>query len=133
MTGGNSLGCAVVRWLPGNIIKHPSRGWALRRNLLVHGLDDPMNLLSVAPDFTLKGRAQMIQCPTFVCTAEHDDLSLKGASALYEALICPKQFVLFKAADGAGDHCEMAARTLFHQEAFDWPDEVLARKPVSVG
>lgn len=126
MTSGNPLGRAIVRWLLGKIIKHPSRGWAMRRNLLVHGLADPMDVLSVVHDYTLKGREQMIQCPTFVCTAENDDLSLKGARALYEALTCPKQFVMFKAADGAGSHCEGSARTLFHQRAFDWLDEVLA-------
>ena len=33
----------------------------------------------------------------------------------------------FTAAEGAGDHCEMEARSLFSQRAFDWLDETLGR------
>ncbi len=123
---GNPLAIALLRRTLKGMLKHPSRGWALRRNFWVHHVNDAMAFFNLARDYTLKGREQMIQCPTFVCTADHDDLSLTGAQALYAALTCPKQFVLFKAVDGAGDHCEGAARVLFHQQAFDWLDGVLA-------
>jgi len=38
----------------------------------------------------------------------------------------PKTFTTFTAAEGAGEHCHVGARTLFHQRAFDWLDQVLA-------
>jgi hypothetical protein len=34
----------------------------------------------------------------------------------------------FTAAEGADDHCEAGARTLFHARAFGWLSEVLARE-----
>lgn len=101
------------------VMAKPTVGWALRRNLLVHGLSDPLEFFRMAPQFSLKGREASITCPTFVCSAEHDDLSAL-APQLYEALTCPKTYVRFRAADGAGEHCESGARTLFHQVAFDW-------------
>jgi hypothetical protein len=33
--------------------------------------------------------------------------------------------MLFKAEEGASEHCEMGARSLFHQRMFDWLDETL--------
>jgi hypothetical protein len=60
-----------------------------------------------------------ISCPTFVCSAEDDDLSADGGK-LYDALACPKRYYRFPSAEGAGQHCESGARTLFHSRAFDW-------------
>ena len=50
-----------------------------------------------------------------------------GASApdLVARLTCPHEFVQFKAADGAGDHCEAAARSRYHAESFRWLDALL--------
>jgi hypothetical protein len=33
--------------------------------------------------------------------------------------------VTFTAAEGAGDHCEAGARTLFHARMFAWLDQIL--------
>jgi dienelactone hydrolase len=55
-----------------------------------------------------------------------EDQFLKGQPAmLYEALHCPKTFVAFTAAEGAGEHCHEGAMTLFHQRLFDWLDDTL--------
>jgi hypothetical protein len=44
------------------------------------------------------------------------------AEKLYEALTCQKTLLRFTNDEGAEDHCEMNARTLFHQRTFDWLD-----------
>ena len=107
------------------VMSKPTAGWALRRNLMVHGLADPLEYFRMAPQYSLKGIEHEIRCPTFVCNTDADDLAV-DAPKLFEALTCPnKKYVEFKGADGAGDHCEAAARTAFHQQAFDWLDEVL--------
>lgn len=110
------------------VLGKPTAGWALRRNLLVHGLSDPLEFFRMAPQYSLKGRETLITCPTFVCSAENDDLSA-SAGQFYDALSCPKKFVRFMAADGAGEHCESGARTLFHQVAFDWLATVMSELP----
>jgi pimeloyl-ACP methyl ester carboxylesterase len=104
--------------------RQPTGGWALRRGQQVHGANGPLGYLAALRDYTLAGRAEKIQCPTFVCNAEDDDISA-SAPQLAAALTCPKQFVTFTAAEGAGDHCESGARTLFHARAFGWLDQIL--------
>ena len=107
-----------------SVMNKPTAGWAMRRNLLAHGLSDPLEYFKIAPQYTLKGIEHLIQCPTFVCSAEDDDLST-DAQKLYDALTCPKRYYQFRSAEGAGQHCESGARTLFHQHAFDWLDQAL--------
>src|SRR5580693_271850 len=107
------------------VMNKPTAGWAMRRNLMVHGLSDPLEFFLVAPQYSLKGIEDRISCPTFVCSAEDDDLSI-DASKLYDALTCPKRYYRFSSAEGAGQHCESGARVLFHQHAYDWLGQVLA-------
>ena len=80
--------------------------------------------------YTLRERAASIRCPTWVCNAEGDDISA-SAPRLVEALTSEKAFVHFTAAEGAGDHCEVGARELYHQRSFGWLDAHL--EPTRVG
>jgi pimeloyl-ACP methyl ester carboxylesterase len=122
-------GSPVALWLLarilGIVMKKPTAGWALRRNIFVHGLTDPLEFFRMAPAYSLNGLESQITCPTLVCAAEGDDLSSR-AHVLFDRLTCDKTFIEFTAADGANEHCESGARTQFHQAAFDWLDRVLA-------
>lgn len=121
---GNPFLLGLLDRLIRGVMGKPTAGWALRRNLMVHGLSEPIEYFRMAPEYSLRGREGLIECPTFVCSAEGDDLSA-SAPRLFEALRCPKEYVQFTAADGGGEHCESGARTLFHQRAFDWLSTVL--------
>ena len=121
---GNPRLLRLLDRLVRSVMKKPTAGWALRRNLMVHGLSDPLEYFRMAPQYSLKGIEHLVQCPTFVCSAEDDDLSI-DATKLYDALTCPKHYHQFTVAEGAGQHCESGARTLFHQHAFDWLSRVL--------
>ena len=121
LPNGNPSLLRLLDRLVKGVMGKPTAGWALRRNLMVHGLAEPLEYFRMAPDYSMKGREEQITCPTFVCSAEGDDLSV-NAPRLYDALQCPKDYVQFTTADGAGEHCESGARTLFHQRAFDWLD-----------
>lgn len=101
----------------------PTAGWALRRGQLVHGVDDPLDYLFALRDYSLKEKARDISCPMFVCNAEGDDIHA-SAPELVEALTVDKEYVRFTAAEGAGDHCEAGARTLYHARSFGWLDRV---------
>jgi pimeloyl-ACP methyl ester carboxylesterase len=115
---------AILRRILRVLEAKPTAGWALRRGQLVHGVSDPIEYLRALRDYSMKGRAELISCPTFVCNADGDDIST-SAPRLFDALVSEKEFVRFKAVDGAGDHCEAAARTLYHAISFAWLDEVL--------
>ena len=116
----------ALRMLTGYLLKKPTAGWALRRGLLVHGLDDPIAFIESLREFTLAGRAERISCPTWVCSAEGDEIS-ESSPQLVAALTCEKEYVRFTAAEGAGDHCEAGARTLYHARSFAWLAAVLSR------
>ena len=102
----------------------PTAGWVLRRGMLVHGVSDPLAYVDALREFTLKDRASRIRCPTWVCSAEGDAISA-SAPQLVDALTCEKTYVRFTAAEGAGDHCEQAARQLYHARSFGWLDSRL--------
>ena len=38
---------------------------------------------------------------------------------------CPKEHVLFSAADDVSGHCEMSSRGTLHGRVYDWLDRVL--------
>lgn len=107
---------------------NPALDWTFRRALWTHGLDSLADYLRVAPEYSLEGRAEQIRCPTLVAWAEGDPIA-RFAERLYDALPCPKALVRFTAAEGAGGHCEESARSLFHQRAYDWLDDVLKSVP----
>ncbi|WP_433028313.1 alpha/beta hydrolase family protein [Actinomycetospora sp. CA-053990] len=68
-----------------------------------------------------------IACPTLL-TQGLDDRIADGAPRLRDALRVPVELVPFTADEGAGDHCEMRARSLYHQRVFDWLDETLGHR-----
>ncbi len=130
--GGGRVATRVVRVILGRVIGDPTGGWALRRGLLVHGVPDALAYVEAIKPFTLQGRAELIACPTWVCHAEGDDIS-SSAPQLVSALTCPREYVLFTAAEGAGDHCEAGARELYHARSFGWLDELLHPEAVAPG
>jgi hypothetical protein len=121
---GNPALLRLLDRLVRSVMNKPTAGWAMRRNLLAHGLSGPLEYFKIAAQYSLKGVEDRINCPTFVCSAEDDDLSA-DAQKLYDALTCPKRYHQFPSAAGAGQHCESGARTLFHQHAFDWLGQAL--------
>lgn len=122
--GDQAARAALAEILDG-LARKPTAGWGLRRGVVVHGVDSPLAYFDVMKDFRLDGYAQTITCPTLLTNAEGDGI---GASAprTFDALTVPdKQLITFTAAEGAGDHCEAGARTLFDARAFGWLDDRL--------
>jgi hypothetical protein len=106
----------------------PTAGWGLRRALWVHGLASPLDYVLASREYTLEGRADRISCPTLVCKAENDEIGIT-APKLFDTLRSAKTMMHFTSTDGAGEHCEIGARTLFNQRMFDWLDAVLTTRP----
>jgi pimeloyl-ACP methyl ester carboxylesterase len=77
--------------------------------------------------YTLEGREHLIRCPTLI-TFNDADFTGNTSRQLYEALQCPKQFLLFKDVQGAGGLCQGLGQMLFNQAAFDWLDDVLSQR-----
>jgi pimeloyl-ACP methyl ester carboxylesterase len=125
---GRALPTAVLRRVLHTLAGRPTAGWALRRGLLVHGAADPLGCLLALRDYSLRDHAGKITCPVLVCAAEGDNVSA-SAGQLANALTCEKEFPGFTAREGAGDHCEAGARTLYHARSFGWLDRILRPPP----
>src|SRR5215204_6053166 len=109
-----------------HIQKTPALRWAIiQRAFWVHGIDSLSEYLKLAEDYSLKEAVSQIRCPTLLTWAESDPLSW-NAKLIYDQLRSQKELVRFYDAEGAGEHCEVKTRSLFHQRAFDWLDEALA-------
>jgi alpha-beta hydrolase superfamily lysophospholipase len=124
LTGGQPLAAAVLRRALQSLAGKPVAGWVLRRGQLVHGAASPVDYLLALRPYSLAGRAGAITCPVLVCDAEGDDISA-SAPQLVAALTGEKEYIHFTAAEGAGDHCEAGARTLYHARSFGWLDHLL--------
>jgi alpha-beta hydrolase superfamily lysophospholipase len=105
--------------------RDPIRGWAIRRGLLVHGVETPLDYLKALSAYTLEGRLEHIRCPAFIASAEADEIGVT-AKRLYDGIRTPKVFQKFRVEEGAGAHSESGARSLFNQRAFDWLAETFS-------
>jgi pimeloyl-ACP methyl ester carboxylesterase len=107
----------------------PAMRWkVVQRAFWVHGIDSLADYLAIAHQFDNRTAVQSIRCPVFLAR-EENDATAASAAEVYDALAGPKTLVRFLAAEGAGDHCAMMARSLFHQRMFDWLDGVLTNSP----
>lgn len=101
--------------------------WVMQNGMFTFGLTSPGAWFLAALDYTLEGVAQQIRCPTLVIDTEAEHAFRGQAKALYDALTCEKDFLLFTAEEGAEDHCQVASPLLSAQRMFDWLEETLSR------
>lgn len=107
----------------------PAMRWKIvQRGFWVHGIDSLADYLAIAREFDNREALRSIRCPVFLASEENDPV-VASAEEIYDALSGAKTLVRFLAVEGAGDHCAMMARSLFHQRMFDWLDDVLAEGP----
>lgn len=126
LPSGPSWVIALLRHLLGRVARKPIGGWALRRGMLTHGVGTAWDYFVEACRFD-GGDLALIGCPTLVCDASGDEIASQ-AREFFETLVCEKDYVRFTAEDGAGDHCEMGNRPLFHARVFDWLDARFAAR-----
>ena len=104
----------------------PDLRWkVVQRGFWVHGIDSLAAYLAISRAFDNREALRSIRCPVFLACEENDPAAA-SAVEIYDALAGPKTLVRFLAAEGAGDHCALLGRSLFHQRMFDWLDDVLA-------
>lgn len=100
----------------------------IKHGMWTFDIDSPYDLVKRSSEFTLKEIAQNIRCPTLVLDAEKDDSFPGQPPKVYDALTCPKKYILFTVEEGAEEHCQCGAPSLSNQRIFDWLDEILKNK-----
>jgi len=97
----------------------------IKHGIWTFGIDSPYELVKNSSKFTLKEIAQNIRCPTLVLDAEKDESFPGQPQKVYDALTCPKKYILFTVEEGAEEHCQCGAPSLSNQRIFDWVEETL--------
>jgi len=99
--------------------------WAISQGMWTLQAASLADCVQKMQQYTLDGIAGQITCPTLVCDAEEDHAFAGQPKKLYDALRCPKTYLLFTAEDAAEEHCHAGASLLLNQRIFDWLDETL--------
>jgi pimeloyl-ACP methyl ester carboxylesterase len=97
----------------------------LKHGMWTTGINSPFELIQGSKKYSVKDIAQKIKCPTLVLEAEKDDSFPGQPRKVYDALTCPKKYILFTAEEGAEEHCQCGAPAISNQRIFDWLDETL--------
>jgi pimeloyl-ACP methyl ester carboxylesterase len=100
--------------------------WAVSHGMFVFKANRPAEWMRVGLRFELSEVADKIRCPTLVIDAEEEASFPGEARKLYDALTCPRTFMVFTRDEGAEDHCQVATPLLAQQRIFDWLAETFA-------
>ncbi len=105
-----------------------NRAWRwkiVQRGFWTNGAPDLPSFLAEMAKWKLDpDEVAAIRCPSLVTAAESDPVA-SNAKDLYDGLTCPKRFIEFADADGAGMHCETLNRSMANRLIIDWLDETL--------
>ncbi|RFA29369.1 hypothetical protein CAI21_09895 [Alkalilimnicola ehrlichii] len=105
--------------------------WGLANGMFTFHAESPADWMLKAMDYELSNVAGQIACPMLVIDGEEEHAFPGQAQRLYDALQCPKTFMLFTRNEGAGDHCQVGAPLLAQQRIYDWLQETLQNERVA--
>jgi pimeloyl-ACP methyl ester carboxylesterase len=97
--------------------------WGMRDTMWKHGVSTPAALFLEMKKYTNKGFAQKITSKVLVIDGEAEEFG--QAKEMYDALRCPKDYLLFTARETAQLHVQTGATAVQSQRIFDWLEENL--------
>jgi dienelactone hydrolase len=102
-------------------------GWFFGNGMWVFGAQSPSELIEMLKPYNMKNEADKITCHMLVVDSEKD-MDMPGqAKQLYDALKCPKDFMLFTVEEGAEEHCQVGAAMISNERILNWLDETLKK------
>lgn len=90
-----------------------------------HGASTPADLINELRKYDNTPVVDRISCRMLVMDGVAEEFSAGQAQKLYDALRCPKDYMLFTAEDTSLVHCQTGALAVATQRMFDWLDEWL--------
>ena len=107
-------------------MKHePGLRWFFCHGMYAFGVQTPSELLRMTRPYTLKDVITKIRTRMLIVDSE-DDREMPGQSRrVFDALTCPKSYILFTRAEAAAEHCQVGAYALSNERIFNWLDENL--------
>ena len=101
----------------------PLYNWYMKDSMNKHGAKSPSDLMKKLKSFNNEPVVERINCRTLVMDGTAESFSVGQAKLLYNALKCPKDYMLFTEEDTGLLHCQEAAQAVANHRMFDWLDE----------
>lgn len=98
--------------------------WVLHNGMWTFGARSPSEYLRMTRPYNLKHCVDKITCLMLVVNSEGDRDFHVQAKELYDALRCPKDYMLFTVDEGAEEHCQMGAIMISNERIFNWLDKM---------
>lgn len=95
--------------------------WGVKDTEWRHGVSSPSAMMKELSKYTNEGFAERISCATLVIDGEGEEFG--QSRRLFDALRCPKDYLLFTNAETAGRHVQVGALAVSTTRIFDWIDE----------
>ncbi|MCY1001922.1 alpha/beta fold hydrolase [Myxococcus sp. MISCRS1] len=99
--------------------------WYMRDAMHKHGASSPSDLMFKLRTFTNRPVVERIRCRTLVMDGTAEAYSGGQGKLLFDALTCPKDYLLFTEEDTGLLHCQEAAQAVANHRMFDWFDEYI--------
>ncbi|MET0342095.1 MAG: alpha/beta fold hydrolase [Polyangiales bacterium] len=99
--------------------------WYMRDAMHKHGAHSPSDYMTKLEDFDNTRVVDRIRCRTLVMDGTAEAFSAGEGTRLYDALSCPKAYLLFNEEDTGLLHCQEGAQAVANHRMFDWLDEQL--------
>lgn len=94
--------------------------WCMTHGMYVFGVETPAKWMLKAKEYYLGDVYKNIKCPTLVVDGEDENIFPRQAKQLYNALTCPKEYMLFTREEGAAAHCQIGAKLISNERIFNW-------------
>ncbi len=101
--------------------------WFFENGMFTFKTDSPTDFLKKLKPFNLTDSVKKIKCNMLVINSESDTGMTGQAKQLFDALDCPKEFMLFTIAEGAEEHCQMGAMMISSERILNWLQNILMK------
>ncbi len=105
------------------IEENPFMRWGMRDTMWKHGCATPAQLMLEMKKYSNRGFAERITAKTLVIDGESEEFG--QARELYDALKCPKDYLLFTARETAQLHVQTGATAVSNERIFAWLEDNL--------
>jgi pimeloyl-ACP methyl ester carboxylesterase len=106
----------------------PSLRWAMSNAMFTFKAASPSDWMRMTRPYVMKDVAGSITARTLIVDSEGDRDMPGQAKKLYDAIVAPKDYMLFTAQDGAEEHCQVGAMVYSNSRILNWLDEVMRKQ-----
>ena len=141
--GTYDFGVSVYQKLPAEIIKYIDTNpqtfnkiltttmqksvfinWFFNHGMWAFNVSSPAEFMRKVREYSLKGIAKKIQCPTLIISRKADDALKTDSKKLYDAIKAPKTYYVFTPRQAAQAHTQAGAQMLSNQVILDWLSKI---------